>query len=108
MFTRNALLHSVALFVTLFGIVCFWKPGFLFFPNGSLRSFGLGYRNKTILPLWLFSLVLGLSCYLGVLYGYRFLLPPYRIFAPALHGGSGPGGSNDPDGYDVDDYDDSV
>jgi hypothetical protein len=44
------------------------KPAFLFKPDGSMREFGIGYKNKTILPLWLVAILLSMLCYLGVLY----------------------------------------
>ena len=44
------------------------KPACFYNRDGSIREFGIGYRNKTILPIWLLSLVLGILCYLAVLY----------------------------------------
>ena len=44
------------------------KPGFLYNRDGSLREFGIGYTNKTIVPLWLFSIILGILSYVFVLY----------------------------------------
>jgi hypothetical protein len=44
------------------------KPACFYNKNGSLRDFGVGYRNKTILPVWLLSIILGILCYLAVLY----------------------------------------
>jgi len=48
------------------------KPSFLYNNDGSLREFGVGYKNKTILPLWLFSIVLGILTYVSVLYYTRY------------------------------------
>ena len=59
---------SIFLFLIIFGIIVLVKPAFLFNKDGSLREFGLGYKNKTILPLWLFSLVLGILCYVLIQY----------------------------------------
>lgn len=68
-FTRNNVtLVSVMLFLIIFMLVHMVKPGFLYKGDGSLRDFGVGYKNKTILPLWLFSVVLGILSYLVVLY----------------------------------------
>lgn len=61
-------LFAVLLFVIIFGSIQLMKPACFYNKNGSIREFGIGYRNKTILPIWLLSLVLGLSCYLAVLY----------------------------------------
>ncbi len=44
------------------------KPVCFYNRDGSIREFGVGYRNKTILPIWLLSLILGILCYLAVLY----------------------------------------
>ena len=44
------------------------KPSFLYNKDSSLRQFGIGYKNNTILPLWLFSIILGILIYMLVLY----------------------------------------
>jgi hypothetical protein len=44
------------------------KPACLYNRDGSIREFGIGYRNKTIFPIWLLSLCLGILCYLFVMY----------------------------------------
>ena len=72
-FTRNnTTLVSVVIFLVIFGIVQMIKPSFLYNNDGSLREFGVGYKNKTILPLWLFSIVLGILTYVSVLYYTRY------------------------------------
>lgn len=65
---ENATLVAVILFVVIFSAIQMYKPSFLYNSNGSIREFGIGYKNKTIFPLWLFSIVLGIFCYLFVLY----------------------------------------
>jgi len=65
---ENITLVSVILFVIIFGIIQMMKPACFYNRDGSIREFGIGYRNKTILPIWLLSLVLGILCYLAVLY----------------------------------------
>jgi hypothetical protein len=44
------------------------KPACFYNNDGSIREFGIGYKNKTILPIWLLSLFLGILSYLAVLY----------------------------------------
>jgi len=68
----NIPLVSITLFIILFGITQYAKPSFLYNTDGSLRRFGVGFRNKTILPMWLYAIVLGISCYLAVLYYLEF------------------------------------
>ncbi len=65
---ENITLVAVILFVIIFGIIQMIKPACFYNSNGSIREFGVGYKNKTILPIWLFSLLLGILCYLAVLY----------------------------------------
>ena len=65
---NNITLVSIIIFVIIFSIVQLLKPPFLYNKDGSLREFGVGYKNKTILPVWLFSIILGILSYVLVLY----------------------------------------
>lgn len=65
---ENLPLLSIILFIIVFTVIQYMKPDFLYNKDGSIREFGIGYRNKTILPIWLLSIVLGIICYLVVLY----------------------------------------
>jgi hypothetical protein len=65
---ENITLVSIFLFVIIFGIIQMMKPACFYNKDGSIREFGIGYRNKTILPIWLLSLLLGILCYLAVFY----------------------------------------
>lgn len=65
---ENITLVSIILFVIIFGSIQMMKPACFYNKDGSIREFGIGYKNKTILPIWLLSLVLGILCYLAVLY----------------------------------------
>lgn len=65
---ENITLIAVIIFVIIFGIIQMMKPACFYNKDGSIREFGIGYRNKTILPIWLLSLILGILCYLAVLY----------------------------------------
>ena len=68
---------AILLFLVIFGAIQFSQPDFLYNSDGSIRQFGIGYRNKTILPVWLLSIVLGILCYLFVLY---YLAHPRLMF----------------------------
>ena len=65
---NNPVLVSIILFLALFIIFQLLKPGVLYNKDGSLREFGVGYRNRTILPVWLLSIILGILSYLFVRY----------------------------------------
>lgn len=65
---ENTTLFSILLFAILFGAIQLAKPNFLYNKDGSIREFGIGYKNKTILPIWLLSIILGIFSYLAVMY----------------------------------------
>lgn len=65
---QHITLFSVLLFIIIFGSIQFMKPTCFYNKDGSIRDFGIGYKNKTILPIWLLSIVLGILCYLAILY----------------------------------------
>ena len=74
---ENITLFAIILFVAIFGSIQLMKPACFYNRDGSLRDFGVGYRNKTIMPLWLMSIILGILSYLFVLY---YLSTPDPIF----------------------------
>jgi hypothetical protein len=65
---ENVTLVAVFIFIILFGFIHIIKPGCFYKDDGSIREFGVGYKNKTILPVWLLAIVLGILSYLFVLY----------------------------------------
>lgn len=65
---KNVVSSSIIIFVILFTLMQYLQPGFLYEKDGSLRTFGIGKKKKTILPIWLLSLILAFLSYLGVLY----------------------------------------
>lgn len=66
---ENKPLAAIILFVSIYLFIYVYKPKFLFQePNNKIRDFGVGYKNKTILPLWLFSILLGIICYFIIVF----------------------------------------
>ena len=72
MFRQHTLSLSIVLFLFLFILVQFAKPNFLYGIDGSIREFGVGYKNKTFLPLWLFAIILAIISYMIVLYATTY------------------------------------
>lgn len=62
----NKLNVSILLFLIFFSLIHFTKPALLYNPNGSFREFGVGYRNKTVISIWIVSIILAILCYLAV------------------------------------------
>lgn len=63
---KNIIATTIIFFVLVYMFVNYLKPAFLYTHNGTLRQFGLGYRQKTIIPLWLLSIVIAIISYLLV------------------------------------------
>jgi hypothetical protein len=65
---------SIAIFIFLFfiGIVHYTKPTIIYLEDGSFRHFGLGYRNKTVTPIWIVAIVLAIVAYMIVLYSIMY------------------------------------
>ena len=63
---------SLIIYLLIVFMIWYLKPSFLFNRDGSFRQFGIGYKEKTILPIWLFFIIAGLLSYIGVMYWRRF------------------------------------
>jgi amino acid permease len=63
---------AIVLFVALFSLIHFVKPGLLYTKDGAFREFGVGYRQKTVVPIWGIAIILAIVSYLGVLAFLRF------------------------------------
>ena len=69
---NNITLSAITLFIIIFAVVQIAKPGFLYKQDGSIREFGVGTKNKTFMPIWLFSIILGVLSYLFITYYIAF------------------------------------
>jgi len=64
---KNINLVSIVVFLIFFALIMFIKPSIIFDTNGRPREFGIGYKNKTILPLWLMVIILAILVYFCIL-----------------------------------------
>ena len=64
----NKLNFAILLFMVLFSIVHYVKPAMIYDSDGSFRQFGLGYKQKTIVPIWIVAICLAILSYMAVLY----------------------------------------
>jgi hypothetical protein len=60
---RQKLVASIILFLILFTLFHLWKPGFSYNESGGFRSFGVGYKDKTIFPIWIVAILLAIFSY---------------------------------------------
>jgi hypothetical protein len=65
---RNVVSIAILLYICIYMLIMFLKPSFLFQNNGSLREFGIGYRNKTIIPVWFLAIFIATLSYFSVMY----------------------------------------
>jgi len=61
-------LMSIILFLIIYFIIQYDKPLFIYNSDGTLRQFGVGYKKKTILPIWLLAILLAIISYMVVKY----------------------------------------
>ena len=62
------LTFAVLLYAILLWLIHTIQPAFIYNPNGSFRPFGVGYHNKTVVPIWLVCILLAVLSYLAVLW----------------------------------------
>ncbi len=77
MIRNNLAGAAILLYIIVFMLVQYANPSFLYNEDGSLREFGVGYSSKTILPIWLIAILLGILSYVAV---YYISLPAVRVF----------------------------
>ena len=77
-FIRNHITAvSIIIYIAVFFLIQVIKPAFLYNDDGSLKQFGLGVRQKTVIPIWLITLILAIFSYLFVL--YYLAMPKFRF-----------------------------
>jgi len=65
---KHLVSFATLLFVGLYILIIKLKPGFLYNHDGTLRTFGVGYKNRTVIPVWLMAITLAILSYLAILY----------------------------------------
>jgi hypothetical protein len=58
----------ILLFIILFTSIHLIKPSLIYNKDGSFREFGVGYRHKTVIPIWAISIILAILSYVAVSY----------------------------------------
>ena len=60
--------YAIALFIILFTAFHMLKPNFAYGKDGEFRQFGLGFKNKTVIPIWVVAIAFAIFSYLAVLF----------------------------------------
>ena len=65
---RNINSIAIFIFIAFFVLIQASQPSFIYEKDGSFRRFGLGSKNKTVIPIWLVTIIVAFMSYLFVLY----------------------------------------
>jgi hypothetical protein len=65
---HNKVSVAIILYIILFTLINLIKPAFMYNPDGSIKMFGVGFRKKTVIPIWLTSIFLAIIAYFSVMY----------------------------------------
>jgi len=63
----NKVSFAIILFLLAFSIIHYIKPAFAYNTEGGFRPFGVGYKHKTVIPIWIIAIILAIFSYLAVL-----------------------------------------
>ncbi len=64
---QNKLNCALLLYFILFSIIHNLQPGLIYNKDGSFREFGVGFKHKTVIPIWLVSIILSIISYILIL-----------------------------------------
>lgn len=65
---KNITLFSILLFLVFYIVIVAYKPNFIYNKDGSLRTFGVGFSRKTVIPVWFLAIFLSLMSYFILFY----------------------------------------
>lgn len=67
-FRRYKVQSAIMIFIVSYIFVAMIQPKFCFGEDGNILQFGLNYKNKTIIPIWLVSIILAIFSYFMIYY----------------------------------------
>ena len=59
---------AILIFLALFTLFHYTKPGISYDLNGAFRPFGIGFKHKTVVPIWVVAIILAILSYTFVLF----------------------------------------
>jgi len=69
----NKLSVAIILFLLVFSTIHIAKPVLLYNEEGGFRPFGVGYRHKTVIPIWIISIIVAIFSYMAVMYYLAYM-----------------------------------
>ena len=70
---NNKVNIAVLLFIFFAFTLHFHQPLILYTEDGGFREFGVGYKHKTVFPIWLVMFLLAIFSYYIVLYYLAYM-----------------------------------
>ena len=67
-FQRYKIQSAIIIFLVLYISIIMTEPNFCFDDDGNILQFGLNYKNKTIVPMWLLAVLFGILSYFSIYY----------------------------------------
>ena len=64
--TSYKIFLTLLIFISIYSFIVLLKPNIIYNNDGSLRQFGVGFKKKTVIPLWLISIVIAIFSYFCV------------------------------------------
>lgn len=58
---------AIVIFMILFTLIHLYKPILMYTKEGGFRQFGVGYKHKTVIPIWIVAIIVAIFSYLVVL-----------------------------------------
>ena len=65
---KNIVGFSIIVFVLAYVVIITYQPSFLYNEDGSLRTFGIGYKHKTVVPMWFVVIAMAIFSYMIIHY----------------------------------------
>ena len=65
---KNITLFALILYIIIYVVTILSKPYLIYNKNGTLRNFGIGYTSRSVLPVWLVSIIIAILSYFAVMY----------------------------------------
>lgn len=62
----NTITLAITIYILLCGFIYVLKPSYLYNSDGSFKEFGIGYKKKTIFPIWLCIIIIAILTYFFV------------------------------------------
>ena len=59
---------AIIIFMIVFTLIHLYRPILMYTKEGGFRQFGVGYKHKTVIPIWIVAIIIAIFSYLAVLF----------------------------------------